>query len=90
VSGDVLREVLAVLDEVKRLDDRQVERSRRLQELAKRARTPTTPAERAEAQRQSASEVVAVVDYGDVWEQIKALRPKVQKALKSLPVEPCG
>lgn len=79
MSAAVLREVLAVLDEVARLDEAQQERSRQWSALAKRARAGE---DRVTLDRDRAQLDATVVDYGDVWERLRALRPKVARAVK--------
>lgn len=74
--SQVLQEVLTVLDEVARLDAAQAEHSRQWAMLAKRARAGENVG------RERDLLASTVIDYGDVWEQLRALRPKVQRAMK--------
>lgn len=79
MSREVLTEVLAVLDEVARLDQAMQERSNEYARLAQRARAGEG---RETLDRDRAALDVTVVDYGDVWATLRALRPKVARALK--------
>lgn len=75
----ILAKVLTVLEEVERLDAKQNERSARISALAKRARSGE---QITEAERRVTFDV-AVVDYGDVLEDLRRLLPQVRKALRS-------
>ncbi len=75
----ILSEVLTVLDEVARLDDAQKARARQWAELAKRARAGE---DRATLDRERNLLASTVIDHGDVWERLLALRPKVRRVLK--------
>lgn len=74
----ILQEVLTVLEEVERLEKAYKERSARISALAKRARS----GEQISEQERRATLDATVVDYGDVWEDLRRLTPRIRKALK--------
>lgn len=74
----ILQEILSVLEHVERLDKLESDRSARMSALAKRARSGEVITE----QERRATFDVTVVDYGDVWVDLRRLAPKVRKALK--------